>query len=262
MRQKTLFIVGCLIIMIGGGGCSRTYQVKGEPLHITADEAVEALAGNLINDFEASHQRSNMTFTEQNRASIVESLSTGSAVGAIVFHPFSSPEWYQVTIGYESLAVITHSGVEINNLSLSDLHAIMSGQIINWRDVGGEDLPIVLILHDEESSVQIAYDELYFASFTMVTSAELVFDDDQLIEHVSQISGAMSIVPYNKVIDHVKVLAIDGHLPQDHQLYPISTSVVLVMRHEPAGDLHSFTNWLLSEEGQNIVRYHISGLQD
>ncbi len=51
-------------------------------------------------------------------------------------------KWAQVIVGSDAIAIVTNRAFQIGSLSLSQLSAIFSGKVSNWKDVGGPDRPI------------------------------------------------------------------------------------------------------------------------
>ena len=51
----------------------------------------------------------------------------------------------------DPIAVITHKSATVNDLTAGQLQHIFSGDIANWKEVGGPDLPITLVVPGEET---------------------------------------------------------------------------------------------------------------
>ncbi len=60
-------------------------------------------------------------------------------------------------VAIDSLVVITHPSNPVSRISMTDLAAIYSGQITNWNQVGGEDLPITVIDRPRDSGTRSVF---------------------------------------------------------------------------------------------------------
>ncbi len=59
-----------------------------------------------------------------------------TALGGAIMHP----------LALEPLMIITHPGNSIESLTTSQVREIMSGRIRNWKEVGGPDMKIVVVM--------------------------------------------------------------------------------------------------------------------
>jgi len=75
-------------------------------------------------------------------------------------------------IATDSIVLITHPSNLINRLTIEEVSAIFAGEITNWSDVGGTDLPIVVYAAADDSSARSVCDADVFgnSALTQVTS--------------------------------------------------------------------------------------------
>jgi len=66
---------------------------------------------------------------------------------------------YQITVAQDALAVVVHPSNPVTELTIAQLSAIYSGQITNWQELGGEDLPIVVLSRDTNSGTHVFFKE-------------------------------------------------------------------------------------------------------
>lgn len=106
----------------------------------------------------------------------IRDVAAGRAeVGCSTRHKISDPDERGaklVTIGWDSLVVITHPSNPVSRISKSDLQAVLEGKITRWNALGGPDLPIeVVVRADPESGVGLLLRSILFAD------AEHIFTD-------------------------------------------------------------------------------------
>lgn len=81
----------------------------------------------------------------------VSAVIRGEAhVGGVCCPPPGSPaEGLQaLLVGYDLKVVVAHPSQRVSGVTMRDLVSIMNGGIANWRELGGPDRPIALVVHD------------------------------------------------------------------------------------------------------------------
>ncbi len=60
-------------------------------------------------------------------------------------------------VAFDALAVIVNENNPVSQLTIDQLADIFSGRIINWRDVGGNDAPIILVSRETNSGTHVYF---------------------------------------------------------------------------------------------------------
>lgn len=169
-------------------------------------------------------------------------------------------------IGWDALAVVVHAGNPLENLSRSQLKALFSGRIDNWRQLGGADLPVQVITSPLGSGMRAAVTELVLGQLPMtrreLVSARVVDSDDQ----VARYAGGICLLSHSMAqAREVKVVAVEGVLPTRenvaHQHYPLLKPLQLVTLGKPRGLTAQFIDFSLSDEGQELLARHFFPLK-
>jgi phosphate transport system substrate-binding protein len=169
-------------------------------------------------------------------------------------------------VGRELIAIIAHPGVPAEGVNRRDIRALYSGQITAWAGEDGAAQPVQLVILDAGESTALAFDALVLQGQEPVSSARVAPDVDHVVGLVASTPGGLGIAPLNAVGDEVKTLAYEGAEPtpdsaRDHR-YTLVTDVVFVAPQEPTGAGKSFLDWVLSGEGQAVVRHHMLGFDE
>jgi phosphate transport system substrate-binding protein len=104
-------------------------------------------------------------------------------------------QWKGVPVAWENVAVISHPGVLVNELTVDQLQKIYTGDYKNWRDVGGADLPILphsMPYRQDDVAVWFADNILSTAEFT--SGIIRVKTPDFLVQHVSVHLGSVAFL--------------------------------------------------------------------
>ncbi len=170
-------------------------------------------------------------------------------------------------IGYDAIAVFVHRDNPIKNLTKAQLKGIFTGRIRNWKEVGGNDAPIVPnteLLAGKRATIEMFQEmildgEKYGAGFKQIDLPR-----DQIIEVSNQKNGIASasrgllVATSQEMRSRVKVIKIDGLNPTPTNArsgsYPISRSLYMVTLGEPSGEAKTFMDYTLSSAGQEIMK--------
>ncbi len=102
-------------------------------------------------------------------------------------------QWAGARVAWERVAVISHPGLGVTELTVDQLRKIYTGEYKNWRDLGGIDQPIMLHslpYPQDDIAVRFAHNVLSKAEFT--SGIIWVETPDFLVQHVSVHNGAIA----------------------------------------------------------------------
>ncbi|WP_430612036.1 phosphate ABC transporter substrate-binding protein PstS family protein [Enterococcus sp. DIV0876] len=152
---------------------------------------------------------------------------------------------------------IVNKGVGVSDISTTDLKKIFLGEITNWKDLGGNDVPIVILNRASGSGTRSTFEKWIMDGETAIASQEQ--DSSGMVRSiVSDTPGAISYVAFSYVTDEVNVLSIDGVSPTDENVttneWKVWAYEHMYTKGEPSGLTAEFLTYMLSDEVQeNIV---------
>ena len=98
-------------------------------------------------------------------------------------------------VAIDGLAVIVHPDNPVSSMAVTTIAKVFSGQIKNWREVGGPDAPIRLLARDDKSGTWDTFKSLVLAKrLALHTSAERFESNDELSDKVSADPAAIGFV--------------------------------------------------------------------
>lgn len=174
------------------------------------------------------------------------------------------------TVAIDALAVIVHPDNPVSQLTIPQLADIFTGRITNWKEVGGNDAPIVILSRETNSGTHVYFLEEVirqgdsentdiFAPQTLLMPSSVGI--------TSELGRNVNAIGYDGlgyVTEHEKVLAIataEGEvyiLPTvetaSNGSYPLSRDLYMYTAGEPTGEIADYLAWLTGPEGQEIVR--------
>ncbi|HEQ79168.1 MAG TPA: phosphate ABC transporter substrate-binding protein [Euryarchaeota archaeon] len=161
-------------------------------------------------------------------------------------------------IAADGLAVIVHNNNPVDSLSTDHIKKIYTGIITNWQEVGGANMPIVVVGRDSNSGTRASFEEIVLDK-ELPTSSMLEKNSNGAVkETVAQTPGAIGYVGLGYLDNSVTTVAVDDVIPTTGTVldgsYPIARNLFVITNGEAKGPIKEFIDFMLSKEGQKIVK--------
>lgn len=171
----------------------------------------------------------------------------------------------RVVIAMDGLSVITNARNSVDKLTMDEIGKIFRGEVTNWKDVGGRDLPITLYGRQSNSGTFVFFmDAVLKGDYSQKMNR--MNGNAQIVEAVKQdISGIGYIgVGYVKDATGINVVRVASRAGADYASplnsndvksgkYPIARPLNQYVNGSPKGAVKDFISFELSPEGQKIV---------
>jgi phosphate transport system substrate-binding protein len=161
-------------------------------------------------------------------------------------------------VAIDGIAIIVNPKNTVSDLSIEQIGKIYTGEISNWKDVGGEDSPIVLIGREAASGTRDGFEAITGTEDNCKYSQELTSTGD-VVQTVSNNPNAIGYASLASVKDSVKTVTVDGVLPSTETIqngsYKIQRNFVLVTKTDaPLSDAaQDFYNFATSEAADELI---------
>jgi phosphate transport system substrate-binding protein len=169
----------------------------------------------------------------------------------------------RIPVALDGIVIFVHPANPVENFTFDQLRAIFTGEIINWKDLGGEFTPIKLYGRENVSGT--------YAYFKHNVLRQQDYSDQILslpttAAVVNAVAKDENGIGYGGVtwVENVKYVAVsrDESTPAVQPtanniaegVYPISRELFWFFNGTPGGELRNLVNWVLSEEGQKIAK--------
>ncbi len=157
------------------------------------------------------------------------------------------------TLGQAGVAFIVHPEVTVTDLTPDQVKAIFFGEITNWQEVGGADLPIAVYVRDEGDTATGALRADLFGDTAFPESAAAVLTSARdMITSVEGTVGAIGFGTWPGIKaagTSAKPVSISGVNP-DEASYPYLTELGIGYVANRADLVKPFVDWLASQPGQ------------
>lgn len=133
-----------------------------------------------------------------------------------ILAPQQTPPLVDNKVAVTGFAVVVNPDVKVKNLTRKQIQGIFSGQITNWKDVGGPDQKIVAINRTRGSGTRVVFEKTIMDPVKLVESGLTEDATGTVISVVKQTPGAISYAAFSGTRNQpVAELAIDGVAPTD-----------------------------------------------
>ena len=164
------------------------------------------------------------------------------------------------TAAYLGVAVVVHESNPLKTLSDRDILDIFTGKTTNWRDVGGPDLPIEVLIRDASGGAHTGFRGLAMAHRPYAATARAFPSHPALAEALAATPGAIGYVGMN-LISHpgLHPVAVNGIPPGDvtvqEGVYPYVEPLLFYTRAKSTNPVADrFIQFTRSKAGQDLVR--------
>ncbi|HCU25005.1 MAG TPA: phosphate-binding protein, partial [Deltaproteobacteria bacterium] len=178
----------------------------------------------------------------------------------------------EIPVAYDGLAVVVQQQNSVRTLTLEQLKGIYTGQINNWKEVGGPDQKILRYCREANSGTYVFFKEHILAEKDYAPDCQTMAGTGAVAEAVSHDPNGIGYggVSYFEKRPNLKVLALqkDASAPAISPIlpdgkvnsaqirsleYPISRLLYVYTAGTPRPEVKAYIDWMLSAPGQNLV---------
>lgn len=163
-------------------------------------------------------------------------------------------------VAIDGIAVVVNKANTVAGVTKEQLIGIYQGTIRNWKELGGNDSPIVVIGRESASGTRAAFEEILGIKDECLYANELD-NTGAVMAKVASIEGAVGYVSIDVVDDSVHTLAFDGAEATTENIksgnYTLSRPFVMATKgeiNEQNELIQAFFTYLKSDEGKKIIK--------
>lgn len=252
-----LLVILIIIIAVLTFGTGTDY----ERIEIAGSTSVQPVAEKLAEKYMEEHPKVRIDVMGGGSGLGIRSVSQDIiAIGTSskTLNTSETPGLTNYTIGKEGIVIAVNVNNPVNGLTKSQLKDIFSGNITNWKEVGGPDAKINLVIREDGSGTRKAFEDLVMDKTKVRSDAVVQTSTESIKVAVKQDPYAIGYVSLAHMTPDVKALIIDGVSPSLETVkdnsYKLQRPFLFVTYGEPKGEVKKFIEWSLGPEGQEIVK--------
>ena len=243
--------------------------VSAEKLHIEGSTTVGPIADGFTEVFKDMYPDVTITVNKSGSGTGAAALMDGRCDIATMSRFMKEQEFKNAiaknvfpvahAVAMDGVCIVVHPSNPINALSSEQVRDIYLGKMINWKQLGGPDIPIVVISRDTSSGTYETFESFIMKGQKMAPSVEYVSTNPQAFARVEKTRGAISYVGYGFIQTGVKALTLDGVEPSRQTIlngkYPASRPLFMFTNGYPVlGSMtYKFVTFHLTEKGQEVI---------
>ena len=161
-------------------------------------------------------------------------------------------------LAYDGIAIIVHPDNPVTDLSIETIAKIYTGEITNWKDVGGNDGEIVLIGREANSGTRDGFESITGTEDKCKYRQECTSTGD-VITAVSSNPNAIGYASLASAKDSVKAVSVDEVAPSEATVkdgsYAVQRPFVLVTKKDTklSENAQKFFNYITSEDANEVI---------
>lgn len=162
-------------------------------------------------------------------------------------------------VALDGIAIVVNPQNPVNDLTLAQIADLYTGKITNWKDVGGNDAPVVLIGREAASGTRDGFESITKTEGTCKYAQELTSTGDVLAA-VAGNANAIGYASLSAVKETVKAVSVDGVTPSEETVqngsYTVQRNFVLVTKKDTAlsASAQEFFDFATSAEADSYIR--------
>ena len=162
------------------------------------------------------------------------------------------------TLAYDGIAIIVHPDNNVADLSIETIAKIYTGEITNWKDVGGKDGEIVLIGREANSGTRDGFESITDTEDKCKYRQECTSTGD-VITAVSSNPNAIGYASLASVKNSVKAVSVDGVKPSEATVkdgsYTVQRPFVLVTKKDTklSDSAQKFFDYITSKDANEVI---------
>ena len=224
--------------------------------------SMEKVIGALSEAFMANNADTTVTYNPTGSGSGITAVQEGTCDIGLSSRALKDEEkaagLKETVLAYDGIAIIVHPDNPVSDLSIEQIAQLYTGEITNWKDVGGNDAEVVLIGREAASGTRDGFESITGTKDKCQYRQELTSTGD-VITAVSQNPDAIGYASLASIKDSVKALNVDGVTPSEDTVkdgsYKVQRPFVLVTVEGKALSpvAQAFFNYATSSDAAAII---------
>lgn len=274
-RIKKVLGLGLAVILTGSLiiGCGKEEKAaggEGGQVVIAGSTSVQPLSEAIAKEYMKDHKNVKITVQGGGSGQAVKSIKEGIAkIGALsreVKSDEKADAGKEYVFAKDGVAVVVHKGVKVDNLTMEQIKKIYTGEITNWKELGGEDAPIAVVTREEGSGTRGAFTEITGVMAKnaggneidkTTTKAIVQPSTGAALETVKSTPYSVGYVSLEALNDSVKAVSIEGiKISKETVLdgtYKISRPFIYIVGKKVDTATQEFIDFVMSNAGQKLI---------
>ncbi|MBB1123607.1 phosphate ABC transporter substrate-binding protein [Limosilactobacillus sp. Lr3000] len=220
--MKKIVISIVLLVMVcwlGGSWVLARQQPSQEKITIVGSTALQPLAEAVANNYRINHPQTSIIVQVGGSGTGLSQVQAGAVnIGsADIFADqqdgINAGKLNDNIVAVSGIVPIVNEHLGVKNLTMDQLRQIFTGQITNWQELGGPDLPITVINRAHGSGTRVAFEQTVLKPGMQAVNAQEQDSNGTVKEIIKNTPGAISYIAFAYLNDQVQAINLDGVAP-------------------------------------------------
>lgn len=267
-KRISLLLAGILAIGVLSTGCGKTEDNGSSAgtktaISVSGSTSIGPSMEKVAEQFEKNNEGISVEIQQIGSSAGIKNVIDGVSEIGMSSRDLKDEEknagLQETKIATDGIAVITNKNNKVKNLTKEQVKDIYTGKIKNWKEVGGNDAPIVVVSREEGSGTRDGFQEILgFESTELLKDAQISDGSGNIKSTIEGNENSIGYISFGYVDESINALSIDNAEPTDENVvnssYPISRPFILVDKQEGLSENgKKLIDFILSDEGQQIM---------
>ena len=266
MWKKSLYFVCLAVLLTALAACGNEEdtadtQTGGSLVTISGSTSVGPLAEKLAMKYEEENDVKIEVNQIGSSAGITNAISGVSQIGMSsrdLKQEEKDSNLQELIIAYDGIVVVAHPSNPVKDLTMEQVKQIFTGEITNWKEVGGKDMEIVVVSREDGSGSRDAFQEIVgYESGQLIKNAIVASGNGNIKTTVAMNKHAIGFISFEYVDESVSTMDINGVQAKAENVlagqYELSRPFLFVHKEDVPESAKQFMEFILTPEGQKVV---------
>ena len=257
MKKRLSLLITLLLFVIMLVGCGQTKQSVATDGSTSMSKVIGALSETFQKDTGIE-----VTYNATGSGAGIEAVEAGRCDIGLSSRKLKDEEkakgLEETVLALDGIAIIVNPQNNITDLSVENVSKIYTGEITNWKEIGGEDAEIVIIGREAGSGTRDGFESITDTKDKCKYRQELTSTGD-VITTVAGNPNAIGYASLASVKETVKAVSIDGVKPSEEKIkdgsYVVQRPFVLVTKKDAklSESAKLFFDYVTSKDANEII---------
>lgn len=262
MKKIICVLSAVLAVLLIFAACSKGGQETANTVSTDGSTSIEEVIGALGESFTKNNDGTKFTYSPTGSGSGITAVLEGRCDIGLSSRALKDEEkakgLKETTIALDGIAIIVNPSNAVSDLTVEQIAKIYTGEITNWKELGGKDSEIVLIGREAGSGTRDGFESATGTKDKCKYRQQLTSTGD-VIATVTQNPNAIGYASLAVIKDTVKTLKVNGVAPSEATVkdgsYKIQRPFVFVTKDgtELSQTAQKFFDYATSKEAAEII---------